>query len=133
MDSLATRRLAWLVLHEMHHATRWRTVGYGRTLLEAMVSEGMADRFAEEQLGGTLPPWSRAFDMARQGELVERARPFFDAAPYDHAKWFYDTDPSLPRWTGYTIGYRLVTGYQGQHGAPTATQLVSTPASAFRP
>lgn len=133
LDTLLARRLAWLIAHEMHHAARWRLTGYGRTLLEAMVSEGMADRFAEELYGGALPPWSRAFEESRQVQLIEQARPFFDATNYDHARWFFDADPSLPRWTGYTIGYRLVVDYQARQGAPSAVRMAATPASAFRP
>ena len=33
------------VTHELHHAARWHTIGYGKTLLEACVSEGLADHF----------------------------------------------------------------------------------------
>lgn len=31
--------------HELHHCVRWQTIGYGKTLLEAMISEGLADHF----------------------------------------------------------------------------------------
>ena len=34
--------------HELHHAARWQTVGYGETLLETMISEGLADHFEIE-------------------------------------------------------------------------------------
>lgn len=29
--------------HELHHCARWSTVGYGRTLLEAIITEGIKD------------------------------------------------------------------------------------------
>lgn len=43
-------RLPPLAAHELHHAKRWGGPGYGRTLLEAMVSEGLADHFSIELL-----------------------------------------------------------------------------------
>jgi hypothetical protein len=58
-------RVPILVAHELHHTVRWRGPGYGRTLLEALISEGLADRFAVELLGVPPQPWS---------ELVLRGR-----------------------------------------------------------
>jgi len=125
-------RLPPIVAHELHHAVRWKAPGYGATLLEALVSEGLADHFAVELLGAPVPPWSDAFPRERTEEFLDRARPEFDAA-YDHDRWFFGTDPTLPRWTGYTLGYRIVEAYQAANGGVTAAELVSTPASAFRP
>jgi len=125
-------RLAPIVAHELHHAVRWKAPGYGGTLLEALVSEGLADHFAIELLGAPVPPWSDAFPRDRTEELLDRARPEFDS-PYDHARWFFGTDPTLPRWTGYTLGYRIVEAYQAANGEVTAAELVSTSASVFRP
>lgn len=133
LDTLLARRYAQLLAHELHHAARWRNPGYGATLLEAMVSEGMADRFAIELLQEALPPWSRSFSDDSTALLLARARPEFDSRGYNHARWFFDADPSLPRWTGYTLGFRIVDAYISAHPGATATTLVSTPASAFRP
>lgn len=133
IDTVLARRLSWLTAHELHHAARWRSAGYGSTLLEAMVSEGMADRFAEEVLGGALPPWSHAFGPDSTALLLGRARPEFDSRSYNHAKWFFDADPSLPRWTGYTLGYRLVTTAIAASPGSNARSLVAEPASRFRP
>lgn len=38
--------------HELHHAARWAGPGYGLTLGEVMVSEGLAGHFSLELLGG---------------------------------------------------------------------------------
>lgn len=47
--------LSRLLAHELHHVARLRTVGYGRTLGEATISEGLADRFAVEAFAGEPP------------------------------------------------------------------------------
>lgn len=126
-------RIAQMLAHELHHAARFRGPGYGRTLLEACVSEGLADRFALELLGGDVPPWSVALQGAELTEWLARATPAFDATGYDHAAWFFGSRLDTPRWAGYAVGYHLVTRYQASHANATALSLVHTPAGAFRP
>jgi uncharacterized protein YjaZ len=126
-------RLPAMVAHELHHVFRWRGPGYGRTLLEAMVSEGLADRFSVELLGVATPPWSDALDAGQADSMLALARPEFDSSSYDHARWFFGATPGVPRWSGYTLGYRFVLAYQSAHGSLAAIDLVATPAAEFRP
>lgn len=49
-----------LIAHEAHHAKRRLSVGYGTSLFQAMVSEGLADHFAMQVAGVEPPPWSVA-------------------------------------------------------------------------
>ena len=62
-DSLR-RRLAHTLAHELHHTGRQRGPGYGRTLFEAMITEGLAERFAVDLLGSDPGPWTQAFPPA---------------------------------------------------------------------
>ncbi len=133
LAGLLPDRLPPLAAHELHHAVRWRGPGYGRTLLEALVSEGLADHFAIELLASPPPPWVEALPMDQTSRYLALARPEFDSAAYNHGRWFFGEDPGLPRWTGYTLGYRLVETYQARHAGATAAQLVNTPANEFRP
>ena len=99
--------LTSVLAHELHHAKRRRTVGYGLTLFEAAVSEGLADHFAKE-VTGKVPIWSEALtgdDLARwTSRLVEAGAERL----YDHGGWFFGSDPDIPRWTGYAVGFELV-------------------------
>lgn len=52
-------RLPSTVAHELNHAARWRTVGYGPTFLETLVSEGLATVY-EAQMTNQVPPYARA-------------------------------------------------------------------------
>lgn len=133
LDVLIAERIPPIVAHEMHHAKRWRKPGYGSSLLEAMVSEGMADHFARELLGTALQPWSSAFPVSETSHWLDLARPEFDSRAYSHAAWFFGNASTPPRWTGYTLGYRLVQAYLDAHPGSSATSLVAAPASAFRP
>lgn len=125
-------RLSQMVAHELHHAKRFRGPGYGSTLLEACVSEGLADRFAIELLGADVSPWSTALTAADLEAWLTRASAEFNRANYGHSAWFFGTSPDIPRWTGYAVGYHLVAEYQRSHPASTAVSLVNTPAAAFR-
>lgn len=126
-------RLPPLAAHELHHAARWRGPGYGVTLLEAMVSEGMADHFAVELLGAPIPPWSSALSEASIPHYMAVARPLFDSTTFDFGAWFFGTDPALPRWTGYALGFRLVERYLDRHPGTSAAGLVHASAELFRP
>ena len=115
--------------HELHHAIRWRKPGYGTTLLEALITEGLADHFSIEAGAREIPPWSRALSAAERTKLLKRAKRFFSRS-YNHADWFFgSTENQIPRWTGYSLGYDLVGEYLKAHPNAKASSLVSTKAS----
>lgn len=132
LDAVLVERLEITVAHELHHNARWRGPGYGTTLLQHMISEGLADHFAVETLGVALPPWSRALSDADVDRLLDRARPELDSSTFDRSGWFFGTRVDIPRWTGYTLGYVLVERFQATDGR-SAAELVNTDANAFRP
>ena len=113
--------------HELHHVRRWRGPGYGETLLEALVSEGLAQHF-EAGFRGKPPIYAQpTMDLAT---LWERAQPQL-SAPHDHAAWFYGSQTQdFPRWSGYALGYELVRRFFAAQGGD-AVSHANTPASAF--
>lgn len=114
------------VAHELNHAARWRSVGYGSTLLEALVSEGLATVY-ESLMTGHTPPYAKA--RADFNELWAEAAPLLHTTGYGHATWFFG-EGHLPRWAGYGLGNELVLKHlkAAQISIQEATQL---PASAF--
>lgn len=130
------RRLltVWLPLalaHELHHAKRVLDgPGYGRTLLEAMVTEGTAEAFVRE----TFPdapaiPWVRSLDPTEAREVWQRVQREGDD-PDDgaqHDSWFYG-GRGLPRWAGYKIGYAITRAYLQRHPDERAAGLAMTAA-----
>lgn len=132
LGEVLPRRLPPLAAHELHHAVRWRGPGPPPTLLEALVFEGLADRFAVELMGAPVPPWCLAFPESETADYLALARPEFDDSGFNFGAWFFGIGTSLPRWTGYTLGFHLVGAYQARTGR-SAAQLVHTPAEEFRP
>jgi len=112
--------------HELHHCARWASVGYGTTLLEAMVSEGLADHFDIEVNGGDPKPWSVSVEGEELQELREKAEPFLNSE-YDEAEWFFGAG-ELPKWTGYSLGFAIVGDYI-EHAGKSASELVNVKAS----
>lgn len=129
------QNLPQIVAHELHHCVRWQGLGYSYgTLLEALATEGLADHFAIELLGAPIPPWSDAFAESQTALYLARARPELDSPTYDHPAWFLGARPAhLPRWTGYTLGFRLVRDYLESHQGSSAAGLVHASPEAFRP
>ncbi|WP_442797051.1 DUF2268 domain-containing putative Zn-dependent protease [Pantoea vagans] len=107
------------ILHEVHHCIRMRGPGYGWTLGEALVSEGLAGQFVSWLLKTDAEPWERALAPAElQANPVTLATLL--SPHYDHSAWFFGTG-DYRRWYGYTLGYELVAAWCRSNTA-TATE-----------
>ena len=126
-------RLPYTLAHELHHAARWRGPGYGLTLFEAIVTEGLADHFACELLDQLPPPWTMALGENEVAAVKTTAEADLDAATHDHRAWFFGTQPNrIPRWAGYSLGWQVVQRQVEWDRSRSAAQLVAEPATAFR-
>ena len=115
--------------HELHHVRRWRGPGYGTILLEALVSEGLAQHYETEERGG-LPPYTSI--SADLDELWAQAQPVLHSADYGHPAWFFGSEAErLPRWAGYALGHELVRRFLVRAGGDAVT-WVDAPAERFR-
>jgi hypothetical protein len=95
------------VAHEVHHCLRMGGPGYGRTLAEALVSEGLAGHFSRWLFNNPPEPW----EYAVTDDVLDAHRPdkeTLSAKWYNHAEWFFGAGGRRPRWLGYTLGYRVV-------------------------
>lgn len=119
-DLLSEDHLVETLLHEMHHAMRWRSSGYGITLGEAMVSEGLACMY-ESVYRGTVPIYARTAIPQSQ---IDQAKKLLDTNDswLEHDRWFYGSD-DIVRWFGYTYGYRICREYADKNNL-TAAEMV---------
>lgn len=95
--------------HELHHVARWAGPGYGLTLGEAIVSEGLAGHFALELFEGKPELWESLNSDILQSYNSE-LRENWHRTDYDHNTWFFGTG-DLPKWLGYSAGFSLVSRY----------------------
>lgn len=94
------------IFHEWHHLARWRGPGYGQTLMEALISEGLAQHF-EVEVGGCEPAFFSIFldPLVRKQMLGALRREISDTA-YDHNRWFFGKG-EFPFQAGYDLGFHI--------------------------
>ncbi|MDQ1273341.1 MAG: hypothetical protein QG591_1971 [Planctomycetota bacterium] len=96
------------IYHELNHVTRWNSTGYGSTLPEAIITEGLASVFAAENWEKAKSPWVK-YSPEEINELMKvyQNRDKNLDSDYSHGDWFYGTG-DLPRWIGYKLGFHIV-------------------------
>lgn len=121
----------WLpstVVHELHHLVRARTQGYGRTLGEALVSEGLACAFEEFVYRRHKAPYAHTLSALELKRAWAKANTQLGSSRYRHDEWFYGTG-ALKRWTGYSLGFSIVKSYLKSHPEETPASLVAMESS----
>lgn len=105
--SLRDGDLRRTVAHEVHHCMRMAGPGYGWTLGEALVSEGLAGQFVHRLFRSPPEPWESAVsNEVLKANLPDQAT--LMGSGHDHGAWFFGVGGRYPRWLGYTLGYRIV-------------------------
>lgn len=95
------------IYHEINHCKRWTLTGYGLTLEEAMVTEGLASVFEENMWTRSKAPWLVYTEDELQ-QMLKLLRARDKTSPYVHSDWFYGTNPEISRWLGYKVGHAIV-------------------------
>jgi hypothetical protein len=126
--ALAGGALRRLVTHEVNHCLRMAGPGYGKTLGEALVSEGLAGHFTARLLGTPPEPW----ECGLTEDALRAHRPdaaMLAAADYNHAAWFFGRGGAQPRWLGYSLGFRIVADWLAATPEADARALVEVGAA----
>jgi uncharacterized protein YjaZ len=117
--------------HEMHHCLRWKDPGFGETLAEFLISEGLACHFETELRNGAPPCYATALDEQRIAEMWQHTKTALNDSNADYRAWFLGSEEkSIPRFTGYSLGFKIVSQYIRKHGLP-ASRLWNKKAEAF--
>lgn len=119
--------------HELHHCARMKVVGYGETLWEALVTEGLTAHFDIQINGGAPKPWDSALSLEKMEQLLNKAKEEFNSENYNHSDWFFGrVERGIPRWAGYSLAYYVVGKYLKEHPETTPAKLYSISAKELR-
>jgi uncharacterized protein YjaZ len=131
VDAAGEEELLAMLAHELHHCARWTRPGYGESLGEVLVSEGLACVFETGFRGGVPPFWARALGAPALLDAELKARDVLGDRGFDHRAWFSgSTELGLPRHAGYSLGFDVVARHIRATGR-TAAQLVHVQANTF--
>lgn len=123
-----------VLAHELHHVARLRTAGFADNLLEAMVTEGLADQFMVELAGGGPPIWAAALTGAELDTWLTRAQEEWLEPDYNHAAWFFvGVQSPVPQWAGYAVGFEVTGRFLEAHPSQRASTVFAEPATSFIP
>lgn len=116
------------LVRQMAHLIRQDGPGYGRSLGEVLVSEGLAGHFVVQVMGG--PP--DAVDTVRPAQgAMRQAMNEWARQDYDRARWFGGKG-DLRKGTGNSLGHRLISDHLTQNPGDSAASLATAPAEPFR-
>lgn len=125
-QSLWAQHLGAMLVHELMHCARWTRPGYGPTLGEALVSEGLALHF-EAQFRGQAPWYAKSLDEAALAQAETEARANWHRTDYDRMAWFSPFGAAGP-YGGYSLGYALVARRIARSGPSAPSQRSAQPA-----
>ncbi len=125
--SLKQGALRRQVAHEAHHCLRNAGPGYGRTLGEAFVSEGLAGHFVHRLYGTPPEPWECALSEQAALRRLPSGSTLAETR-YDHVGWFFGAGGRHPRWLGYSLGYAIVGRWLARAGEVDGPTLVNVAA-----
>lgn len=117
------QRLVATLVHEFHHVMRWLGPGWGSSLRERLVSEGLAMLFEEEVLGEPSEFATQTIEAEHIGLAIQH----LDEEPADEQRWFFP-GRDVPLWFGYTLGYRWAKDYATESSS-SAARLVTVAAT----
>jgi uncharacterized protein YjaZ len=108
LKKIITNYIPLTIYHELNHVARWNSVGYGSTLPEAIITEGLASVFAVENWKKAKSPWIK-YSQKEIKKLIKiyQNRDKNSDNNYSHDDWFYGAG-ELPRWIGYKLGFYIV-------------------------
>jgi len=115
------------IAHELHHVARERSVGYGKTLGEVLITEGLAQAFEEFLYEDRKPLYAHYLSKKELATVWKKAEKNLGSKDFDHNEWFYGSG-NLKRWAGYSLGYDIVSQFLQTNSKHNPVTLVGTSA-----
>lgn len=107
------------ICHEMSHSLRWEKLPeYSKTLFDGMILEGLAVALEEEAVDERRSKERQFFLIEMQtttqktiDSIITHLKDNMGNEQYDYDTIFYTGNDTLPRWSGYRLGYYYVKKY----------------------
>jgi uncharacterized protein YjaZ len=111
--------LAYVFAHEYHHSVwtaRHFTPARPFDLIRYLVFEGRADAFARLAYPDRQAPWTDALTPAQEAAVWKAMQPHLQTTSFPVMRRFiFGGNGQIPRWAGYTVGFRLVQAFLTRH------------------
>lgn len=105
------------IYHELAHLVRKDSFGYGNTLLDSFVSEGVSCFVEKSILPNRKIPYIQK--IKAEQKLWNKAKKLLGKTKYNYSEWFFGSG-KLPNWTGYRLGYLIVASSVKKDSVPLA-------------
>lgn len=96
------------IYHELAHLVRENSIGYGKTLLDSLVSEGISCFVEKSILPNRKIPYIQK--IKDEQKLWDKAQKTLNKIKYNYSEWFFGSG-KLPNWTGYRLGFLIVENF----------------------
>lgn len=100
--------------HEFSHVVRANTVGYGETLLDSFIDEGIACFVEQSIMPKRKIPYIQKIDNEQALWLEAKKHLSQKISSKLHSDWFFGTG-ALPNWIGYRLGYLIVRQFMNKN------------------
>ena len=118
-----------VLAHESHHCVRMQKVPDHVTLLDNIVTEGLACHFEKEITGCAAPSFIPDEVLNASRELLRSMRPSLEETEFCFDTYFLGKDTKkYPKYAGFAVGFELVSQYLAKTKS-TASEAVYVPAS----
>ena len=111
------KSLAETIAHEYNHLVfqDYHGLSDQNTLLDHIVMEGFAEVFREEVVGGKPAPWSVLLTRREAEKKLKELESLYEVKGFGIYSDIFHGSDMYPRWTGYSIGYRLVKDFRAKN------------------
>ena len=111
------------IYHEMNHIARNICFDSEKALLDAIVSEGLATVFAEEQWLAFKAPWSQ-YNEKELKPFLKVLRREKNNKRFSRDEWFFGRG-NKPKWLGYKLGSYVIESAKNRNDGLTAMEMTT--------
>lgn len=123
LETIITNELTAVIAHELHHAVRTSTGVAESSLLQTLISEGLACHFEQQFLAKGSDFFDELKNSPWQAYFTQISPKLHDT-DFDYPLYFgANKNGQYPSRIGYWIGFNLVSEYINRYGGCAASHI----------